>query len=166
MEGSVDIGGSRASISQQAAEALGISYEEVKATVVDTDSIGYTMVTGGSRTTFATGLAAIQAAEDVKQQIVEQAAKIWDAAAENVEYQDGVIFHRSDPELRFTFKELAQQLLGAGGAITGRCNIDPAGEGNSFGVHLVDVEGDPETGKVEILRYTPVQDAGKAVHPS
>ena len=166
VEGSVDIGGSRASISQQAAETLGISYEEVKATVVDTDSIGYTMVTGGSRTTFATGIAAIQAAEDVKQQMVERAAKIWDAAPENVEYLDGGISHRSDPELRFTFKELAQQLLNTGGAITGRCNIDPAGEGNSFGVHVVDVEVDPETGKVEILRYTAVQDAGKAVHPS
>ena len=166
VEGSVDIGGSRASISQQAAEALGISYEEVKATVVDTDSIGYTMVTGGSRTTFATGIAAIQAAEDVKQQMAERAAKIWDAAPEDVEYRDGVISHRSDPELKFTFKELAQQLLGTGGAITGRCNIDPAGEGNSFGVHVVDVEVDPETGKVQILRYTAVQDAGKAVHPS
>ena len=166
IEGSVDIGGSRATIAQQAAETLGIAYDEVKPTVVDTDSIGYTMVTGGSRTTFATGWAAIEAAEDVKRQLVERAAKIWDTPIEDVEYADGVLSHKSDPELRMTFKELARQLLGTGGGVTGVSNVDPAGEGNSFGVHIVDLEVDPDTGKVTILRYTAVQDAGKAVHPS
>ena len=166
IEGSVDIGGSRASIAQQAAETLGIAYEDVKPTVVDTDSIGYTMVTGGSRTTFATGWAAIEAAEDVKSQMVGRAARIWDTPVENVEYQDGVLSHKSDPELRMTFRELSRQLLSTGGGITGASNVDPTGEGNGFGVHIVDVEVDPDTGKVTILRYTAVQDAGKAIHPS
>ena len=165
IEGSVDIGGSRASIAQQAAETLGIAYEEIKPQVVDTDSIGYTMVTGGSRTTFATGWAAILAAEDVKTQLVERAASIWDVPVEEVEYDGGVISHRSE-ELSFTFKELARQLYTTGGGITGTASLDPTGEGNSFGVHLVDVEVDPDTGKTEILRYTAIQDAGKAVHPS
>ena len=165
IEGSVDIGGSRASIAQQAAETLGIAYEEIKPQVVDTDSIGYTMVTGGSRTTFATGWAAILAAEDVKTQLVERAASIWDVPVEEVEYDNGVISHKSE-ELSFTFKELARQLYTTGGGITGTASLDPTGEGNSFGVHLVDVEVDPDTGKTEILRYTAIQDAGKAVHPS
>ena len=165
IEGSVDIGGSRASIAQQAAETLGISYEDIKPQVVDTDSIGYTMVTGGSRTTFATGWAAILAAEDVKGQMVERAASIWDVPVEDVEYESGVIRHKSE-ELSFTFKDLARQLYTTGGGITGTASLDPTGEGNSFGVHLVDVEVDPETGKTEILRYTAIQDAGKAVHPS
>ena len=165
IEGSVDIGGSRASIAQQAAETLGISYDDIKPQVVDTDSIGYTMVTGGSRTTFATGWAAILAAEDVKGQMVERAASIWDVPSEDVEYDSGVVRHKSQ-ELSFTFKELARQLYTTGGGITGTASLDPTGEGNSFGVHLVDVEVDPETGKTEILRYTAIQDAGKAVHPS
>ncbi len=165
IEGSVDIGGSRASIAQQAAETLGIAYEDIKPQVVDTDSIGYTMVTGGSRTTFATGWAAILAAEDVKTQLVERAASIWDVPADEVEYDGGVISHKSE-ELSFTFKELARQLYTTGGGITGTASLDPTGEGNSFGVHLVDVEVDPDTGKTEILRYTAIQDAGKAVHPS
>ena len=165
IEGSVDIGGSRASIAQQAAESLGIAYEDIKPQVVDTDSIGYTMVTGGSRTTFATGWAAILAAEDVKGQMVERAASIWDVPVEDVEYESGVIRHKSE-ELSFTFKDLARQLYTTGGGITGTASLDPTGEGNSFGVHLVDVEVDPETGKTEILRYTAIQDAGKAVHPS
>ncbi len=164
--GSVDIGGTRASIAQQTAEVLGIDYDDVKPTVVDTDSIGFTMVTGGSRTSFATGLAAIQAAEDVKQQLVERAARIWDASPDDVEYVDGVVRHRSDPELRMTFKEIARQLGSTGGGVTGESNIDPSGEGNGYAVHIVDLEVDQDTGKVDILRYTAVQDAGKAVHPS
>ncbi len=165
IEGSVDIGGSRASIAQQAAESLGLAYEDIKPQVVDTDSIGFTMVTGGSRTTFATGWAAILAAEDVKMQMVERAASIWEVPTDQVEYHAGVIRHKSE-ELSFTFKDLARQLYATGGGITGTASLDPTGEGNSFGVHIVDVAVDPDTGKTEILRYTAIQDAGKAVHPS
>ncbi len=164
--GSVDIGGTRASIAQQAAETLGIAYEDVKPTVVDTDSIGFTFITGGSRTSFATGLAAIEAAESVKAQLVSRAAQIWDAAEDDVEYIDGVVRHKSDPELRLGFKELARQLAATGGTVAGQSNVDPAGEGNSYAVHLADVEVDPDTGKTEVTRYTAIQDAGKAVHPS
>ena len=164
--GSVDIGGTRASIAQQTAETLGIAYEDVKPTVVDTDSIGYTFITGGSRTSFATGLAAIEASQEVIAQMVARAARIWDTPEEDVEFADGVVRHRSDPELRLTFKELARQLATTGGTISGQSNVDPAGEGNSYAVHIADVEVDPDTGKTEILRYTAVQDAGKAVHPS
>ena len=164
--GSVDIGGSRASIAQQTAESLGIEYDDVKPTVVDTDSIGYTFITGGSRTSFATGWAAIEASEDVKQQMVARAASIWDTSEKDVVYVDGVIQHKSDPELRITFKDLAKQLFTTGGTIIGQSTIEPTGEGNGYAVHLVDLEVDPATGKVEVLRYTAVQDAGKAVHPS
>ncbi len=164
--GSVDIGGTRASIAQQAAETLGIAYEDVKPTVVDTDSIGFTFVTGGSRTSFATGIAAFEAAESVKAQLVARAAKIWDTAEEDVEYTDGEVRHKSDPELRLGFKDLARQLASTGGTVAGQSNVDPAGEGNSYAVHIADVEVDPDTGKTEVTRYTAIQDAGKAVHPS
>jgi CO/xanthine dehydrogenase Mo-binding subunit len=164
--GSVDIGGTRASIAQQTAETLGIAYEDVKPTVVDTDSIGYTFITGGSRTSFATGLAAINASEEVIEQLRGRAAKIWDASEDDVEYADGEVRHKSDPELRLSFKDLARQLATTGGTVSGRSNVDPAGEGNSYAVHISDVKVDPETGKTEVLRYTAVQDAGKAVHPS
>ena len=164
--GSVDLCGTRASIAQQTAETLGIDYEDVKPAVADTDSVGYTFLTGGSRTTFATGLAAINACEEVKQLMAQRAAAIWEASVDDVEYVDGAIRHKSDPELRMTFRELARRLLTTGGAITGQCDIDPSGEGAGFGVHLVDLEVDPETGKTDILRYTAIQDAGKAVHPS
>ena len=164
--GSVDIGGTRASIAQQTAETLGIGYEDVKPIVVDTDSIGYTFITGGSRTCFATGLAAISAAEDVKSQMISRAAKIWDTNEDDIEYVAGVVQHKSDEELKLTFKDLARQLATTGGSVSGRASVDPSGEGNGYAVHIADVTVDPDTGKTDVTRFTAVQDAGKAIHPS
>ena len=166
VEGSTDIGGSRAAVAMQAAEVLGIAPEQVKPQVADTDSVGYTAVTGGSRVAFATGWAAYEAAQEVKQKMMERAAMIWDTPVEDVRYKDGVMTHKSDPELRFTFKELASRLLDTGGPISGSASVDPKGAGGAFATGIADVEVDPDTGEVEVLRYTTVQDAGKAIHPS
>ena len=166
VEGSADIGGSRAAAAQQCAEVLGISAEDVHPMVGDTDSIGYTSNTGGSGVAFKTGWACYEAAQDVRRQMIDRAATIWDVSTDDVDYADGAIFHKSDSELRFSFKELARRLNGTGGPITGRANVEPGGVGGAFAVHIVDVEVDPDTGKVDILRYTAVQDVGKAVHPS
>lgn len=166
VEGSPDIGGSRVGIAMQAAETLGISAEEVRPAVVDTDSIGFTAGTGGSRVTFATGWAAYEASQDVKRQMIARAATIWDIDADSVEMEKGVVRSKTDAELKMTFKELAAQLNDTGGPIMGRGTVDPSGEGGAFCANIVDVEVDPETGKVEVLRVTAVQDAGKAIHPS
>ena len=166
VEGSTDIGGTRASVAMQAAEVLGISAEDVHPTVADTDSVGYTAMTGGSRTTFATGWAAYETAQDIKKQMIGRAASIWDVSADDVEMEDGIFKHKSDGDLKFTFKELAGQLAGSGGGISSQSTVDPKGAGGAFGTHVVDLEIDPETGKVTILDYTIVQDAGKAIHPS
>ena len=165
-EGSPDIGGSRAAVAQHLAEVLAIPMEDIKPQVGDTDSIGFTSNTGGSSATFKSGWAAYEAGQDVKRQMLERAAKIWDIPADDVEYADGVLQHKSDPELKLTFKQLAARQVGTGGPIVGRAGVNPPGAGPSIAVHLVDVEVDPETGKVEVLRYTAVQDAGKAIHPS
>ena len=166
VEGSPDIGGSRTAMAMHVAEVLGIAAERVKPSIADTDSIGYSSGAGGSGVTFKMGTAVYQAAEDVRRQMVERAAKIWDVSVEDVEYQDGLLSHRSDPELRLSFDQLARRLNGTGGPIVGRGTANPGGVGNAFGLHIVDVEVDPDTGKVEILRYTALQDAGKAIHPS
>ena len=166
VEGSPDIGGSRAAMAMQLAEALGISAEEVKPSVGDTDSIGFTSLTAGSGATFKSGWACYEAAQDILRQMVQRAATIWEIAPEDVEYQDAVLHHKSDPELRMTFKQLAARLNPTGGPIVGRATVNPRATGDALGVHLVDVEVDPETGKVEVLRYTVVEDVGKAIHPS
>ena len=168
-EGSTDIGGSRASIAMQAAEVLGIPAESVRPTVVDTDSIGYTGVTGGSRTTYATGWAAHDAAQEVKRQMIERAAKIWEVDSDSIELSGGSFKHKSDPELQMSFKDLTSQLNDTGGPVTGTASENAGGMGvggGSFAGNIVDVEVDPDTCKVTVLRFTVVQDAGKAIHPS
>ena len=177
VEGSTDIGGTRASIAMQAAETLGIPYEDVKPTVAGTDGVGYTDVTGGSRTTFATGYAAYEAAQDVIRQMSERAAERWNRESEegdsapqisvdDVSYNDGVFTCAKDPSKTFTFKEMADMMPRTGGPITGRATSQPRGVGGAFATHVVDVEVDPDTGKVSILRYTATQDVGTAIHPS
>lgn len=166
IEGSPDIGGTRASISQQFAEVLGIPLEDISPTVGDTDSVGFTSVTGGSGVTFKTGWAAYEAAQDIKRQMRERAAKTWACNVEEVEYEEAALVHTSDPEKRLTFKQIAGRQIATGGPIVGRAGVNPGGAGPSLATHIVDVEVDPDTGKVTILRYTAVQDAGKAIHPS
>lgn len=163
IEGSTDIGGSRASIAMQLAETLGIAAEDVKPRVVDTDSVGYTDVTGGSRVTFATGLAAHQVGLDLQKQMCQRAAILWECKPEEVACEGGVYKNNGHS---ITFKELAAKLHHTGGAVVGRAAVDAAGPTNGFGVQIADVEIDPDTGKVTILRYTVLQDAGKAIHPS
>ena len=163
VEGSTDIGGTRTSVAMQAAEVLGIPAEDVRPTVVDTDSVGFTAVTGGSRVTFATGWAAYEAAQDVMRQMKERVAKLWEADAASVTAERG-LFRSGDKSI--TFRDLAAKLGETGGPVVGRGAVNPRGVGGSFSGNIVDVEVDPETGKVTILRFTAVQDAGKAIHPS
>src|SRR5712692_1255708 len=166
VEGSPDIGGTRASVSQQLAEVLGIPIEDVNPSVGDTDSIGFTSTTGGSGVTFKTGWAAYEAAQDIKRQMCERAARVWECPIEEVEYRDGIVAHTKDADKQLTFKQIAARQNATGGPITGRAGVNPRGAGPSIAIHIVDVEVDPDTGKVTILRYTAVQDAGKAIHPS
>jgi xanthine dehydrogenase molybdenum-binding subunit len=166
VEGSTDIGGTRASIAMQAAEVLGLKAEEVRPIVADTAGIGYNDVTGGSRTTFASGYAAIEAANDVVRQMTERAARLWKIEPQDVTFSEGVFHNKKDGDQRLSFKEVSAQLGRTGGPLMGRATVAPRGVGGAFATHIVDLQVDPETGKVTILRYTATQDVGKAVHPS
>ena len=163
--GSVDIGGTRTAIAMQAAEVLGITSEDVFPSVGDTDSVGYTANTGGSRTAFDTGLAVIAAAEDIKEKMKHRAALLWEVEDEDVEFQDGA-FVCAKTEDRLTFKELAGRLMRTGGPVTASTSAASTGVGPIFAGNIVDVEVDPDTGKVDIIRFTAFLDAGQAVHPS
>jgi CO/xanthine dehydrogenase Mo-binding subunit len=147
----------------QLAELLGIDTFDVNPQVADTDGVGYTDVTGGSRVTFATGLAAYKAGQDLQQQMIVRAAELWECPADEITVEDGQFVGAGNSA---SFKELAGELFKDGEPLVARASVAPDCATNGFGVHIVDVEVDPETGKVTILRYTAVQDAGKAIHPS
>ncbi len=164
--GSVDIGGTRTAVAMQTAEVLGLQPDDIAPTVVDTDTIGYTATTGGSRIAFDTGLAAIAAAEEVVRQMTARAAALWECPVDDVDFKDGVFRSKTEPSLHITFQELAGKLMAAGGAVTCSASANSTGVGPIFAGTLVDVEVDPDTGKVDILRCTSFIDAGLAVHPS
>ena len=164
VEGSPDIGGSRASMQMMAAEVLQIEPKNLKPIIADTENLPYSQGTGGSRTTFATGMAVIEASEKVVAQVKERAAAVWNVTAEQVEYADGVARNTAGED-SMTLAEVCKSAEKTGGQISGNANINARGAGPSFAVHICDVAVDKETGKVDVTRYTAIQDAGKAIHP-
>jgi CO/xanthine dehydrogenase Mo-binding subunit len=169
VEGNPDIGGTRASLAMMAAEVLGIPIERVRPVVADTASIGYSFLTGGSRVTFATGMAVTQAAEQAVLELRKRAALTWDIPVDDVVWVDGTaqaIGAGAGKVAPLSLADIALKSARTGGPIGGKAQINAQGAGPGYGTHIVDVEVDRETGHVTILRYTAVQDVGRAIHPS
>jgi len=167
--GTPDIGGSRASVALMVAETLGIPYEDVRVNVVETGALGVNEPTHGSRATFATGKAAVEASQNAIKEMCRRAAAKWGIDAEAVDWVDGAAQPAGPNAGKFppmSIKEIAAKMGSTGGPISGHHESVPPGVGASFGAHVVDLEVDPETGRVTILRYLVVQDAGRAIHPS
>src|SRR5271156_4785813 len=168
-EGHPDIGGSRASMAMMVAEVFGVPYESVRPVVGDTTAIGFSASTGGSRVTFAGGMAVTQAAEKVVEELKKRAAIIWDISPEAVEWKDGKVFPAGANAGSFEpldLEALAAKSARTGGPISAEVQINAQGQGPGFTTHICDVEVDRETGHVKILRYTAIQDVGRAIHPS
>ncbi|MEO6062406.1 MAG: molybdopterin cofactor-binding domain-containing protein, partial [Thermoflexales bacterium] len=163
-EGSTDIGGSRTSIAMQFAESLGIPVEQVKPQVVDTDSVGYNDATGGSRTTFATGWVVYEIGQKIRTELIARAAKMLETELGQVSFENGVFSNGAMKNLPYA--QVTADLDKTGGPIVVSHSIRTKGEGTAFATHVVDVDVDIETGKVDIVRYTAVQDVGHAIHPS
>ena len=164
--GSADLSGSRVAIAMQVAETLGLDAEDVSPALADTDSVGYSGTSGGSRITFETGAAAIATAGEVVGQMCARAAMLWEVQPGDVAFDDGVFVCRKDTADRITFKELAGRLMETGGLISCSVSDQFTGCGAQLAGNIVDVEVDPDTGKVQILRYTTFLDAGRAIHPA
>jgi CO/xanthine dehydrogenase Mo-binding subunit len=167
--GTPDIGGSRASMCAMAAEELGIDYDDVYAIIGDTASLGFNDVTDGSRVTFASGLATIQAARQAKERMCARAAKLWGIPEDAVKWEGGAAVPsgpNAGENAPMPLKDIAAMAGETGGPIAGHHEIAAEGAGPSFATHIVDAEIDRETGRIEIKRYTVIQDAGKAVHPA
>jgi CO/xanthine dehydrogenase Mo-binding subunit len=167
--GTIDVGGSRASLGLAVAEELGVPYDKVRVVVADTSSLGHNDMTDGSRGTFSSSMACVDATRKAVSTLKERAAKTWDIPVENVEWVDGEARATGESHGNLgplTLKDLAKGAGNTGGPIAGHSEIVADGAGVSFATHICDAEVDPETGKTKITRYTVIQDAGKAMHPS
>ncbi|MGI9356761.1 MAG: xanthine dehydrogenase family protein molybdopterin-binding subunit [Rhizobiaceae bacterium] len=167
--GTPDIGGSRASMCQMAAEELGIPYDKIRTTIADTATLGYNEVSHGSRVTYASGLATIKAARDATEKLCARAAAKWGIDADAVYWENGNA-KPSGPNAGdfepLALADITKNMGATGGPIVGHFEATPEGAGVSFATHIVDAKVDKDTGKTSVERYTVVQDAGKAIHPT
>jgi len=169
VEGSPDIGGSRASMALMCAETLGIPYEDIQVLIGDTETIGFNDSTGGSRTTFATGLAVIEASRKIIEQLRARAAAVWEVDVDQVDWIDGQAMPKPGANIDvdpLSLPDIAGRTRQTGGPINASASLNAQGAGPAFSVNVADVRFDPDTGKVDVVRYTAIQDVGKAVHPS
>ena len=168
--GTIDVaGGSRAAMAMMVAEELGIAFERVRPSIGDTSVLGFNFLTAGSRGTFASGMAAVIAARQVIEKLRQRVAKIREVPLEAVAWKDGQAQPVEGAGVQFaplSLTEIARMAGKTGGAVVGHAEINVQGPGPGFGTHIVDVEVDKETGATRILRYTVVQDVGKAIHPA
>jgi len=165
--GSPDIGGSRASMALMAAETLGIPYDAVRPIIADTNSVGYTQATGGSRVTYATGMTVINACNKVIDEMCARVAKLWKVDRADVIWEDGharPVAKRAGEFEPLSFKAIAAKRTATGGPIAATATINAEGQAPGFSAQFADVEVDPDTGYVKILRYVAAQDVGRAIH--
>jgi CO/xanthine dehydrogenase Mo-binding subunit len=167
--GTPDIGGLRASLSMMASEELSVPLDMIKSSIGDTDGLGYNFLTGGSRATFSSGMATVEAAREIKREAIKRASKIWELPEDAIEWNSGAVRPagpNAGAHKPMSLADIAKIAGKTGGPIVGYSKINAQGAAPAFATHVVDVEVDPETGKVRIVRYTAIQDAGRAIHPS
>ncbi|KXB02346.1 hypothetical protein AKJ44_00720 [candidate division MSBL1 archaeon SCGC-AAA261F17] len=177
--------GTKTSLKQMVAEELEIPLEKIEVTSeAETDLSPYTWQTVGSRGMFMDGNAVLNAVEDAKRQIRSMASKLLDVSEENLEISNGKVHVRGEPSKEISFSEIAlggtyPTGAGVGGPVLGYgtytaeglTNLDPeTGQGKpglfwTVGVRGVEIEVDPETADVRILRLISCFDLGKAVNP-
>ncbi|MAV26215.1 MAG: oxidoreductase [Gammaproteobacteria bacterium] len=162
--GSVDLSGTRIALAMMSAEELGVSVDQIASVTADTDSVGFADNSAGSRTINTTGQAVVGATREAIEEMKVRAASGWNVTPGQVTWQDGNAVNDVTGE-RLSLKEICRDAQGTGGPISGThtTRVTP-GIAPSFSVHVCDVDVDPETGKVTLLRYTTVQDAGTAIH--
>ena len=166
--GTADVAGSRISIAMMAAEELGIPVDKVRITMADTNSLGFNRVTAGSRTTYSVGMTVVDNARECISQFVRRAAEIWDVPEDAVVFENGECRPAGQNAGNFeplSIADITKQTTMSHGAVTASTSMNVTGAGPGFGLHIVDVKVDEETGRTDVMRYTVVEDAGKAIHP-
>ena len=179
LSGSVEIGqGVQTSLAQMVSEVLGLPRERVSVTLPDTDVTPFDQSTSSSRTVFSMGNAAIGAARQVADQLLEIGAGELEADPGDLELRDGFVQVAGVPERRLPISDLFRarfgglvgSLFGSAG-FQSRGGVDPAtGKGKASAFFFLsacaaEVEVDTETGKVRVVRLVTAVDAGKAINP-
>lgn len=169
--GTVDLSSTRTSLAMVAAELLGIYMADVRVVMGDTDVVGYSDSSSGDMVTYVASRAVREASLDLLGKMKATAAAHFGVDAADVDYGNKLFHVRGAGEMSIGWADLAQKSpSGSGGALVGYGTVNTPSM--NLGVlapnaaaHVVDVEVDPDTGKVELLRYTAFQDVGLSVNP-
>jgi CO/xanthine dehydrogenase Mo-binding subunit len=138
-------------------------------TTVDTDAAPYSGATGGSKAVYTVGPAVLAAARDAREQVLKIAAAELEAAVEDLELIDGEVRVKGVPGKVRTLRDIYRLSASFGARyqpVLGRGQAAITQRSPGTGVHICRVRVDPETGRVEPVRYVVVQDVGKAINPA
>ncbi|WP_029010476.1 xanthine dehydrogenase family protein molybdopterin-binding subunit [Azospirillum halopraeferens] len=147
------------------ADRLGLAPEDIEVVQGDTDRVSWGAGTGGSRSVPVGGAALSKSAERVVAKAAEVAAELLEAAPVDVEFAAGV-FTIAGTDRTVSLKQVAEKAAGAGAvAFSERARWSPPADTFPNGCHVCEVEVDPDTGTVEVVRYTVVDDFGTVINP-
>jgi len=167
--GSVDVSGSDASMALIASDTLGLPVAAIDVMHDSTDSMPYSGLSAGSKTTYTVGSAVLAAARDARSQVFAIAAEMLEASAEDMELRDGKVMVRGVPEKYVTLPRIAANTMNFGAPyepVFGRGRSANRVASPTFAAHLAKVAVDPETGEVRVLDYVAAQDVGRAINPA
>jgi CO/xanthine dehydrogenase Mo-binding subunit len=167
ISGLMDVGeGASTVLAQMAAEVLGVGYDDMTTHFADTSDTPNAPITAGSTATFSSGTAVVQAANQVRQQLLELASAGLEAPVQELEVAEGAVFVRGDPARRMSISDVAGRMEGP--YLSASATIEPGSTDyivNSFGAHFAQVEVDTHTGRVRVLRYVAAHDSGRIINP-
>ena len=169
-------------VTQIVAEHLGLSADDIIVTMPDTDIAGYDGGSQGSRTTHIVGRAAGIAADELKRMIYEVASGMLEANRDDLEMVNGKVGVVGYPDSRIPLENIAMAATWSRGPLSasGSYTTEPVpyNPGCASGmlfpyfptptyhVHLAEVEVNPVTGNVRVVRYIVVQEVGRVINPT
>jgi CO/xanthine dehydrogenase Mo-binding subunit len=166
MTGIVDLSGTVTSLAQISAEVLGVDPDDVHVRTADSDFAPHSTLSAGSQGLRSMGTATKIASEEVKKQIMEVAADKLEAEVVDLVLEGKKVYVKGSAERGLSLGQVAQlSLTHRRGPIVSAQSASQFPNQPAFSVHVADVEVDPETGAVKILRYVAAQDVGTAINP-
>jgi carbon-monoxide dehydrogenase large subunit len=153
-------------LAQIAADEFGVPFEQVRVVVGDTAVVPFGL-TGGSRSATMTGGVALHGARELKAKVLDFAAHLMEASAQDLLITDGDVWVRGDPASAITVSEVARRAAAdVDAALEVEATYDGGAGGWSGGTHCAIVEVDAETGIVKVERYVAVEDCGALINPA
>jgi aerobic carbon-monoxide dehydrogenase large subunit len=166
--------GTRTTLSQIVADAVGCRTDDVVMTIGDTGAIAQGIGAFASRQAINAGSSALIAGTDVRRQIVALAGRVLGVAESEIDVEDGRATTRTGNRPSLTFGELARLAQGVPGfsfaagqapGLEHTAYFTPAQASYCNGTHVAEVEVDPFTGGVSLRNYTVAHDSGNIINP-